>query len=531
MKRLLSFRNMIMRRSTFANLVAASAIVTLLSGCWLSMPKIPNRVAQPRASGVQAGTTAVTVSITANTDQVSGLGKISLTKVVPREEEKAFVSNTYTLAQVSRDMAHDTTLFIGSLPPGQYYFDRLIDGGNANRYVQMGGGLGSFTVEEGKPLDLGRLIVTPLYEDHVAIGRSARVRDNRTLIERYSPDHLKLFAAETTVTWKDLRRTGDRVEEMALERPTSAGSLTELPDGSVAAATRMGTVLLRNPAGTWRRLGSDQIESLNSVQPVQMPDADFLALGEFGTLLRHVPGQDKLVSVNTGNLPYGNLIALAGNVNAGWYIAVRRKGEITVYHSAKLEGGDWSKMFSEGVHGSAFGPGSWFWMRDMGTGFAYATSEGSVHLYDYATSQWTKRATPKAGRVDHFRISGNGMWSAVTGGRGLMTYGSKDSYISLDQGKTWNQMEVSSTASSIPFMQRTDGALLRFDGSAWRKLKLQSSTDMGKTWTTLTDELQSRDLVTLKSGEILGLVWNERLPARFEVSKDGGKTWTDEFVE
>ena len=80
-------------------------------------------------------------------------------------------------------------------------------------------------------------------------------------------------------------------------------------------------------------------------------------------------------------------------------------------------------------------------------------------------------------------------------------------------------------------MQRADGVLLRFDGSVWRKLKLQASTDAGKTWATLTDELQSRDLLPLKSGAILGLVWDPRLPARFEVSKDGGKTWSDEFVE
>lgn len=507
-------------------MLTASAITLTLGGCG-----VPTRVQQPSLKTAQVGTTAVTVSLTANTDQVGGLGQITLFR---RASDNSILLGgpykDYILTQVAKDMAHDTTLFIGSLPPGEYYFSKLIDGSNSNHYVDLSGSLGTFIVEDGKPVDLGRVIVTPLYEERVLVGRSMRLRDNRALIERYSPDHLKLFSPNATVSWAHPRSEKDRAEEMALARPTGADCVTELADGSVVAATRMGTVLMRSPQGGWKKLPSDQIETLNCVQPVQMTGTDFLAFGEFGTLLRHVPGEDKLQSVDTGNLPYGNLLGLAGNVNVGWYIAVRRNRRVTIYHSAKLDGGDWSKMHAEGVHSSLLGWGSWFWMRDIGTGFALTTSEGPLRVYDYATGQWSKRDTPK-GHLSNFRTSVSGLWGATVGHMGIFSPGVHESYISSDQGRSWQKMQVSDGGSSIPFAQRGDGALLRFDGNVRAKLGLQASTDMGKTWTALNGDLKSRLLIPLKSGAILGQIWDTSHPAQFEFSNDGGKTWTSEGME
>lgn len=515
-----------MLSSRLVNLLAAAAFALTLGGC-----AVPTHVQQPSVKKVQAGTTTVTVSITANTDQVGGLSQITLFR---RVSDQSILPGSaykdYILTQVAKDMAHDTTLFIGSLPPGQYNFWRLTDGSNPSRYIELNGSLDSFTVEEGKPLDLGRVIVTPLYEQRVLVGRSVRQRDNRALIERYSPEHLKLFPADSTVSWTQPRSEKDRAEEFAMAHPTGADCLTELADGSVVAATRMGTVLMRTPQGKWKRLPSDQIETLNCVQPVQMPGADFLAFGEFGTLLRHVPGQDKLESIDTGNLPYGNLLGLAGNVNAGWYIAVRRNRRVSIYHSAKLAGGDWSKVRGDVVRTSLIGLGSWFLMHDIGTGFVSTTPEGPLRVYDYATGQWSTRATPK-GHLSSFRTSASGAWSTTVGHMGIFSPGVHESFISLDQGKSWNPMQVSDSASSIPFVQRADGALLRFDGSAFAKLGLQASTDMGKTWTSLNGSLKSRLLLPLKSGAVLGQIWDSSLPARFEFSNDGGKTWTSEEVE
>jgi hypothetical protein len=504
--------------------LAGSVIALGFGGC------VTTHVQQPLAAGVPAGGTAVTVSITANTDQVSGLSQITIGRLNSGDALSGLILQSYVLTQVAKDMARDTTLFIGTLPPGQYYFSKLTEGKNANRYIQLRAGLDAFTVEEGKPVDLGRLIVTPLSGQRVLVGRSLRVRDNRVLIERYSPEHLKLFAPEATISWSAPRKDMDRAEEVAMARPTSAQCVTELADGSVAAATRMGTVLWRSPQGTWRKLPSDQIESLNCVQSVRMPDADLLAFGEFGTLLRHAPEQNKLESVDTGNLPYGNLIALAGNVDAGWYIAVQRNNEVTIYHSARLERGDWSKVRSERMQTSIFNPDSWFWMRDIGTGFAYTTPAGTLEVYDYASGQWSQRATPK-GRLAAFRTSDSGLWSSTAGGSGPFSQGAKNSFVSLDQGRSWQQVQVSIAASHIPLVQRADGAWLRFEGSLMGKTSLQASTDMGKTWTLLDGEPKSRELTPLKSGAILGQIWDLSEPARFEISTDGGKSWTAESVK
>jgi len=507
----------------FINLLAGSVIALALGGC------VTTSVSQPLASGVPAGGTAVTVSITANTGQVRGLSQITLSRLNSGNALSGLILQSYVLTQVAKDMARDTTLFIGTLPPGTYYFSTLTDGGDGRHYIQLGAGLGGFTVEEGKPVDLGRLIVTPLFDQRVLVGRSLRVRDNRALIERYSPEYLKLFALDATISWSAPRKGTDRAEEFAMARPTSAQCVTELADGSVAAATRMGTVLWRSPNGTWRKLPSDQIESLNCVQPVRMANADLLAFGEFGTLLRHAPEQNKLETVDTGNLPYGNLIALAGNVDAGWYIGVQRNNEVTIYHSARLERGDWSKVRSEHMQTSIFNPNSWFWMRDIGTGFAYTTPEGTLQVYDYTSGQWSQRATPK-GRLASFRAGGTGMWSATAGGFGPFSHGPQNSFVSLDQGRSWQQVQVSMAASDIPLVQRADGAWLRFDGSLLGKMSLQASSDKGKTWTSLNGERTSRELTPLKSGAILGQGWDWSEPARFVISNDGGMTWTAETV-
>lgn len=519
----LLYGNIMINRRIVANLLACSIIALALGGC------ITTRVQQPLAGEVPTGGTAVTVSITANTDQVSGLSQITLGRFDSADALSGLILHSYVLTQAAKDMARDTTLFIGILPPGRYYFNKLTDGSNANHYIQLGAGLDAFTVEEGKPVDLGRLIVTPLIGQRVLVGRSQRVRDNRAMIVRYSPEHLKLFAPETTISWSAPPKAMDHAEELAMARPTGAQCVTELADGGVVAATRMGTVLWRSPQGTWSKLPSDQIESLNCVQSVRMPDADLLAFGEFGTLLRHAPGQNQLESVDTGNLPYGNLIGLAGNMEAGWYVAVQRNREVTIYHSARLEHGDWSKVRSERMRDSIFNPDSWFWMRDIGTGFAYTSPRGTLQVYDYASGQWSQRATPE-GKLAEFRTSGSGMWSATTGGAGPFSHGVKNSFVSLDQGRSWRQVQVSMVASGIPFVQRADGAWLRFDGSLLGKTSLQASTDMGKTWTLLDSGPKSRSLIPLQSGTILGQIWDSSEPARFEVSGDGGKTWTSESV-
>ena len=503
-----------------ANVFAGAVSALMLGGC------VTTHVQRPLSVGVPSEGTAVTVSITANTDAVNGLGQITLGRLSSGDAVSSLVLQQYILNQVAKDMAHDTTLFMGTLPPGKYYFSQLADAGKSNRYIKMGGGLGLFTVEEGKPVDLGRLIVTPLYGERVLVGRSVRVRDNRTLLERYSPEHLKLFAPEKTVSWSGSRSDTDRAEEVAMARPTGAECVTELPDGSVAAATRMGTVLWRSPEGTWKQLASDKIETLNCVQPVQMPDADLLAFGEFGTLLRHAPGQNKLEPIDTGNLPYGNLVGLAGNMDAGWYVAVQRNNEVTIYHSARLERGEWNQVRSEKLGKWLLNQDTWFWLRDIGTGFAYTSTKGTLHLYDYASGQWSERAMPDR-RVDAMRISGSGMWSLITQGYGPFAITSRDAFVSVNQGQTWQEV----TASHIPLVQRTDGTLLRFESSLMSDTTLHASSDMGKTWTLVDAKPKSRELTPLKSGAILGKIMRWSVPAQFEISNDGGKSWTAESMK
>jgi hypothetical protein len=66
-----------------------------------------------------------------------------------------------------------------------------------------------------------------------------------------------------------------------------------MADGSVAVASRLGTVLMRSQQGRWRALRAPGLESVLCVLPVDLPDAELVAVGEFGTLLRKARGSDQ----------------------------------------------------------------------------------------------------------------------------------------------------------------------------------------------------------------------------------------------
>ncbi len=501
-------------------LLAVLALAALLSGC-------TTIVGDPLTTPAAANQSPVVVSITSNTGQIRGFDQIQLGRIATPDAP----GGTFLLTRLAPGMARDTSLFAGNLPAGDYEFEQFIDNHTRKSLWirdRQRARLGRLTVQAGVPVDLGRLIITPLNEK-VLFGRSQRVADNRDLLRRFSPDHLRLFGSAARDGWNSPRPDDDRVEEYALAHPVGADCISELDDGRVAAASRMGTVLLRSKSGRWSALRSPGIESLLCVTPVQLPDADLLAVGEFGALLRHAPGTGQLVQLDTGDLPPGNLVRIAGNARAGWYVAHQDKDTVTIFHSARLERGTWTPVARESVAWSAWSGANAFWMWPTANGFAYATSGGPLRFFDYGTRQWTERDLPGRRRLTELRVGSGAQLSVLTspGGGFGGVFGSNE--VSNDEGRTWTTIDGPHKVKIAPLVQLPDGTMLLY-GGALGKAELQASTDGGKTWHRHADYVHGHLMHVMKSGQLFDADQGQFGFFGLRMSADGGRTWEPEYT-
>lgn len=473
----------------------------------------------------------VAVSITANTGEVSGFSTIKLKRVPPplKPGESAPAAEYFVMSRVAPGLARDTSLFIAALPPGEYRFDELSDSVKM-KVLRMWSGaplLGTFKVEAGKPTDLGRLIVTPV-NLNVVFGRSAAGNSNAVLMQRFAPEYARLFGSDTNPGWTGERKAQDRVEEYARQRPVGADCATELPDASVAVASRLGAVLIGSPLGRWRVLRSAGLESLLCVLPVNLPNAELIAVGEFGTLLRKPRDSDQLLPLDAGNLPPGNLLHLAGDARVGWYLLHQKANDITLFHARQLEGGDWQAVRKESI-AMSFWDGQnaiWAWHDERGTG--YATSAGAMHRLDYTTGVWTQTTTPEHARLLAYRRTQGGTVGILTspgGGFGGVFAGV---YYSRDEGKTWTGVQAPFNVKVSPVLQVKDGRML-MPGGVFSKAELQISSDDGKTWSHYADYELTRSLVPLSSGDLLDSDAGQYGLFTIRRSVNSGKTWQVEY--
>jgi hypothetical protein len=498
----------------------------LLGGCATTTVAV-----DPLKLTPQSREAAVAVSITSNTGEVSGFSAIKLKRVPPplKPGESAPPNEYFVMHRVADGMARDTSLFIGALPAGEYRFDELSDG-KTMKVLRMWSGaplLGTFHVEAGKPTDLGRLIVTPV-NLHVVFGRSDSGHANTELMQRFAPEYAALFAAGANPGWGEPRKEQDRVEEYARQRPVGADCASEMPDGSVAFASRLGTVLLRSPYGRWRVLRSPGLESVLCVLPVDLPNAELIAVGEFGTLLRKARGSDQLLPLAPGNLPPGNLLHLAGNPKLGWYLLHQKGNDVTLFHSRQLEGGDWQPLRKESV-ALSFWSGQnqlWAWHDDAGTG--YASSTGAIHRFDYASGAWTQTSTPENARLLAYRRTQGGTTSILTSPGGGLGGVFASVYFSRDEGKTWTAVQTPFNVKISPLLQVKDGRML-MPGGVFSKAELQISSDDGKTWSHYADYELSRTLMLLSSGDVLDTDAGQFGLFTIRSSVNSGKTWQVEY--
>lgn len=507
-----------------AQRLALLCIVAAAAGC-ASMDATPD----PTPGKPKAGESAVVISVTLNGDAAASVTEMTVRRAPPASGGSG--EALHTLRQLDPDLARDTALFVGALPPGEY---EIVTLGTAQAGTELRLDdhrrqlIGRFAVAGGRPVDLGRLIMTPVNQYRV-VGRSARVTSNRSLLQHLAGAPGPAFDGEVTPGWLQPRHADDLVEEYALSRPAGADNPIALADGRVAAGSRMGRVLIGDPEGDWQHARSAGLSSFLAVMQGPDPATDLLAVGEFSALARLPAGSRRLVSLDTGDLPPGNLLFIDGNDRTGWYLAHQAGRTLTVFRSAQLAQGRWQPVRTETLATSA-----WTALREGGFwrhpgGFSYAMADGAIHTLAHDSGRWSTSRLPHDHRV-------TAVAAGITGSVGILAStrdGAADLpaplYLSADDGRSWQGVLTPWPRHVAPPWRLASGTWLVAGGTAGQPA-LQASTDEGRTWQRRSSFAPGRRLLPLASGAVLAF---ELAPSGlFSVSRsaDEGASWQREFA-
>lgn len=511
-----------------ARLAFCATLLSVLPGCTSTTIATDPLKLQPNAA-----MKPVVLSVTANTGEIRGFDKVTVQRLTEAQLQGLTDRNYhYDLLQVAPGLSRDTAFFVGALPAGQYRLVSFSDS-KTMKYLHIPGNtklLGHFVVKGDKPVDLGRLVMTPM-NTKVVYGRSMNIASNRPLLQRFAPEYAALLAGDVDSGWMPVPADGPQpgeVEAYALARPVGASCVSELPDGSVVAASRLGSVLIRSHRGGWRTLRGPGIESLVCVLPVKESGTTLVAMGEFGTLLRKPEGVEKLVPVDTGDLPAGNILRLYGSEADGWTLALQRGTDVILYQSAKLEAGKWTEVRKESVAFSVWHGVSDFHSWPTKEGFAYTTAAGPFHFYNQSTKAWTQQLTPQNHRITGINASLNDDILALTSPGGGFGGAFAGVFMSRDKAQSWQELTVPFKVKASTPVLAQDGTLL-MAGGVFGDPELQGSKDNGVTWSHLGAYELGRVIVPLKSGGLVDYDMGQWGIFTLRYSGDGGKTWEVEY--
>jgi hypothetical protein len=499
---------------------ALCGTMLMLAGC-----AVYSTADDPLKLSPQSALTPVAVSITANTGEISGFDKILLERMTQdeRRSDIKLIIDTLMMKKVVPGMARDTSLFIGALPAGDYEFTQL-NAGSTGKLLRIYG-LGRFRVEAGKPIDLGRVIVTRA-NFKIGYGRSGEVVSNAELMQRFAPEYSKLFGANAGTGWTKPRWPKDPTEAFARSHPAAATCLTEMSDGRVAAASRMGAILMRAREGNWRVLNSRYSETLSCVLPVDLPNAELLAVGEFGIMVRKPRDSEQLLPIDTGNLPPGNLLNIAGNAGSGWYVLHRSGNEFNVFHSQQLEDGNWQSENKFTLPGSwAFGTDA-FWSWQDAHSLGYALESGTIAQVDLATGKWSEHKGPPDANLSGFRHLLDGTETVLV--KAGLAGRFPDAYISKDQ-QNWTRIVSPFKVLMSPVVPVKGGKLL-MEAGMYNKPELHVSSDNGQTWAPYASYPLHGSPLELPSGLMFNVDGEYSGIISIHSSSDAGKTWKMEHT-
>lgn len=429
----------------------------------------------------------VVVAVTANTGEI------------PRFDTLVFAPISsdgprYQLIQATVDAGRDTALFVGTLPAGQYRIQQLIyhyDHGVKTLEPRTSETYpGVVDIAAGHSNDLGRIVVTAVGE-HVWIGRSRRDSDCTALLHRLLPKNADALVALRRPGWRDPQPAGDGAEQHALSHPVGVQSMVELTDGSVVAASRVGTLLLRDRNGRWTRLDTGRLETLRWISRNPESEHQIVVAGELDTLL--ASGRDgRLRVVDTDALPAGDLVFVTPMPDLSWVVVLENRDHYFFYRTEGLDRPIWIKIGEQVRLVDAWNEHGRIWAWRTEQGFAYASSAGDLHDYEAAGGTWRATQLPDGGIITAVSTGFGGFVSVVSAASTELADLFSTVWVSTDFGHGWNRIATPFHLRPSPLERLPDGQLLAYGGS-YGHYSVQASADGGQRWTLRSDELQPED--------------------------------------
>ncbi|WP_162932328.1 hypothetical protein [Solimonas sp. K1W22B-7] len=308
----------------------------LLAGCATPASRVGERP-------MSADEGIVRVSLAANTGQVASWSSIEVTQV---DDSGAAVSSGRKFALVrvggpyTRGAVMGAVRLSGILPEGGYKVSRLVDD-RTSQFVDLKGGadrLGTFRVRAGQTSDLGTLLVVIQFKA-VAIAR---------IDEATTGNPAQVAAAGTASgAWDRPDPKSADILAYALQHAAGIFDVCELQNGQVVAASRMGTVLVRESARTWKRKRVAGIEDVYAIAtyPGAVDAAKFVVGGESNLLA--IVGNNEVRRINAP-LPAGSIVSLHHNPAGSAWVLLLQDEELMLraYSAPGLESGVWKELYS-----------------------------------------------------------------------------------------------------------------------------------------------------------------------------------------
>ena len=476
----------------------------------------------------------LTLSVTVNMGAVGQFDTLVLKRADVADPKSPEAKAQYQVSEITGRVARDTSLFVGSLAAGDYVIEWMKDSDSQITFTPGKASLtlGSFKIAPGKLTDLGRIVVTSL-NFQVATGRSELVASNAELVARFAPSTSSFYRETLPSGWNTPRAEGDVVEQFALSHPVGATTLVELPDGRVAAPTRLGMILLRDTDGRWKPLRSGTLDSWLSLAPADEPGTILVAVGEYSNIATVDPS-GAFHAMGRGNLPVGTLIFVAGDMAHGWIVALKLNEKVTLYRTDSLLKPEWSPILTDQLTTRYWSGGQQLWLWPTKTGFGYARSTGEIRFYDIATRAWTDRTSPdKKAILTIYQSPGGelGILTSPGGGFGGVTAAA---WLSRDGAQTWEKAGSPYKVKVQPPKIAASGLMLQ-SGGVFGGAALHGSKDGGKSWTQLSDKVAVSDVVMAMPKTGLFKLAKPLMAATpdYEAiahSSDDGLTWTTEYT-
>ncbi len=509
-------------------LLCVFIIILLGQACAVS----PTAVNTPLEKPLKPDEGILVASVSLNTGEVNQFKSMSIE--LQSVDKKDSPPTTYVLPNVVPGLSRDTSLFIGNVPAGRYRLTKLSAG---YRYLLLKGENGGLTgyieVQQGKISDLGRIIVSA-YNTQVITGRSKLITENKEMIKKYSPGFIKAMNYQHINGWVNREpKKNDVVEKYALSHPVGMGGFSELKSGHIFAGSRMGTILLRNPNGSWRLAAqTGNLNAIFTTTNYEINNNVVIGGGELGTLVR-VNRKGELAHIDKGNLPLGHILFIDHDREyKNWYIGLKEKHKVSLYHSPKLEAGNWHKVLSDTIENDAWsGPrGVWIWKRDNGIGVA-STEKKSLNCLDYSNGKWTKNTVPDERRLIGLSPGANDAIGILTGLSGGFAGVFAKTHFTRDCGENWIETDSPYSVKVSPPTVLPSGMIIEAGGVFGDK-GLYGSNEDGKkeTWVKLSNLnlINEKYLITKKNGLFIlpNGGWGIETLKR---SEDEGKTWTIDY--